>query len=657
MSCEISRSLGRRSAPDLIARLDAACYRLESRERPIPGLVKGPFGAFSIHPEPTDTSLPVLDLSTSNTVEPRPQEPPESEQVCSDAEWMCLRSDLDTSDAYEFLQFLDSTVDLEQLVDDSHGPEATFDNGLTGSVLEPLATDDLPPLDREFASCQAYDHVESEQFKDTSTSLVGGRSPSLSVIAPDLTPAGEPILPAHSEPLLRHYKQQVYEADINKNKSKSAWQLIFFPCALETFAELSIWKSTSHTRFALLYSLLSLSAFRLYNSNDSDFRGESWHGIAVQYQAMAQGHLRAALKIEMSNTGQVKYKELLMAILAISMISVSFFDTALLRLLLTGYPQLSRGSNSFQIFLLDAERFIRRQGLVDEIPFEHRLLHHMYSNLRVLSESIGARLAAPTDDPTRVYNEPPEKDGKFCLAIECYDIGLDPAEEKTPDVGYTDIHFQVQGRWKKSLYPAIFGFPESLWVLLSQTVATANEKKRLESLNPPDPALMNALNHHISNLERTIWAWTSTADLIGPQRPEHLSSPENQDVLDNPQSKSLAQALHQALFLYFYRRLFNLSPMILQDVVGRTFNYLEPCISWVHDQDLGVCIAWASLIAASEAVDPALQERALRLLSATDEQGIFLTDRPSTKVVATIWEDRKSLAGKDRSWRDYIATG
>jgi arginine metabolism regulation protein II len=80
-----------------------------------------------------------------------------------------------------------------------------------------------------------------------------------------------------------------------------------------------------------------------------------------------------------------------------------------------------------------------------------RLLHHMYSYLRVTSESIGIRLQVHTDDPTREFNEPPEKNGMFCLATECYDVGLDSEEVKTPDLGYTDIHLQVQGKWHKSL--------------------------------------------------------------------------------------------------------------------------------------------------------------------------------------------------------------
>ncbi|RSL50148.1 hypothetical protein CEP54_012088 [Fusarium duplospermum] len=61
-------------------------------------------------------------------------------------------------------------------------------------------------------------------------------------------------------------------------------------------------------------------------------------------------------------------------------------------------------------------------------------------------------------------------------------------------------------------------------------------------------------------------------------------------VLTTPKPKSLAQGLDQALIIYFYRRIFNLGLMLLQDVVRRTLDYLEPCVARLDDQDLTVYI-------------------------------------------------------------------
>jgi arginine metabolism regulation protein II len=130
-------------------------------------------------------------------------------------------------------------------------------------------------------------------------------------------------LPEYAEPLLRYYKQQVDGATgMMQTKRKSPWQLIFLPCALETFAELSLWNGTSHTRYTILYTLLAHSAFQLDMTNKPGSFASHWREIGVRHQEKAQQHLRNALQLEMFGPKQTKYKELLMAILALAMTSV-----------------------------------------------------------------------------------------------------------------------------------------------------------------------------------------------------------------------------------------------------------------------------------------------------------------------------------------------
>ncbi|UQC85475.1 uncharacterized protein CLUP02_10973 [Colletotrichum lupini] len=73
---------------------------------------------------------------------------------------------------------------------------------------------------------------------------------------------------------------------------------------------------------------------------------------------------------ESDEPSQVKYNEILMAILATAMVSV-----------------LYKGSRAVKIFLLDAERLIRLRGLAMPKSFHVRVLHHVYTHLRVIAES------------------------------------------------------------------------------------------------------------------------------------------------------------------------------------------------------------------------------------------------------------------------------
>ena len=74
MSCDLSESLGHRSAANLLERLDDSCYRLENRGQPVLGLVRGPFGAFSAAATHQDVHSsasvkPAIDMDTSNSNE------------------------------------------------------------------------------------------------------------------------------------------------------------------------------------------------------------------------------------------------------------------------------------------------------------------------------------------------------------------------------------------------------------------------------------------------------------------------------------------------------------------------------------------------------------------------------------------------------------
>ena len=103
---------------------------------------------------------------------------------------------------------------------------------------------------------------------------------------------------------------------------KSPWQILFLPRALETFAEISLWNEASHTRSTILYALLANSAYQLHHIQRPDYSGPGWLDIAARHQRASKQHLQIALKAETSGPRQAEYKDLLMAILAVAMVSV-----------------------------------------------------------------------------------------------------------------------------------------------------------------------------------------------------------------------------------------------------------------------------------------------------------------------------------------------
>lgn len=156
----------------------------------------------------------------------------------------------------------------------------------------------------------------------------------------------------------------------------SPWRQLLLPCALETFAELSLWNTASYTRLSILYALLAKSAHHLHESGIHDTQQASrWRDVAASHRNDAQRHLGLALKTEAEGEDRAKYTELLMAILGVGFVSVSLprDDTQRKDLL---YKEV-----------IDAERLIRLRGFPSRKSFGLRTLHHMYTHLGIIMES------------------------------------------------------------------------------------------------------------------------------------------------------------------------------------------------------------------------------------------------------------------------------
>ncbi|KAK5992072.1 Arginine metabolism regulation II-like protein [Cladobotryum mycophilum] len=424
---------------------------------------------------------------------------------------------------------------------------------------------------------------------------------SMNLQSPPLTrlprPTGYPKLPENAEPLLRYYKQHVLEHGLMlQAKQKSPWKIMFFPCALQTFAELHLWSSTSHTRAAILYALLANSAFQLHNSQPLGNVWPTWFETASKYQEIAKKHLRYALQTELLGPRQAKYKQLLMAVLSVAMIS------------------LFQGAEKFKGFLLDAERLIRLRGLGKQMSLKVRILHHMYSHLRIIAEAT-CTICDYVKDFSGFSQSPfaPAVAPKFAIDENALNTGLDPEQEKIKNVGYSDIHLEVQGRWDESLFSDMYGIPESLMTLLSQVISLANTKSRLESVAGANAQILEALTRHATTLEQSIWTWTAPPGVAG------YDASGNTRVL----------AMHQALIIYFYRRVHNTHAMFLQDQVKQTLDYIQTYIEQeVFDQDFVISVAWSAYMAACGAVGLDVQKRALDYMATLQRRGVFITGEP-----------------------------
>ncbi|RYP04921.1 hypothetical protein DL764_004133 [Monosporascus ibericus] len=665
MSDELSGSLGGCSPLQILAEIDTACEKVEGTGRAMTRLAKGPFGVFpAVEPSPaarppTPEPTPSFPPSSSNGANARfdPDGLVEEDLQKDWTDRLCdANSDL-------FVEALDPSLSFNAHEHGSPDRLLMQDASVTHSFFSGGPIEGTVPLFKpNFGS-----HAMGQGFHVSGSGAPHSSAPQLD-IPPTPSPRGplqelrfSSALPETAEPLLRYYKQYIDGVSNSiQPKRTSPWQLIFLPYGLETFAELSLWNGASQTRSCIFYALLAHSAFHLHLSNKQGIFVSHWRDVAIRHQEKAKYHLRNALQFEMLGEKHAKYTELLMAILAMGMISVSLPLHATLGvryfLFLIWTEQLYNGAYAFKACLMDAERLIRLRGLPKQKSFKIRILHHMYTHLRVMAESVSVSPDVGNAGNNTGGSLARSDLRTFRIEVNSLNIGLDPAQEKTRDVGYNDIHLEIQGRWKETLYPAIYGIPESLMTLLSQTISLSNEKARLESIARTDSRVSVALGHHVKALEGNIWSWSLPPERAGPERPQQPTSGSDRgDLIDHPQARSMVLAIHSALIIYFYRRVYNMSAMIMQDLVRKTLDHLEHCTDqMVDDPDFSTSLAWPAFIAACEAATPDLQERSLNCLEMAEKPGACFTPKPASMVVATIRQRRQASGEWTISWPDVL---
>ncbi|RMZ89211.1 hypothetical protein DV736_g3560, partial [Chaetothyriales sp. CBS 134916] len=147
----------------------------------------------------------------------------------------------------------------------------------------------------------------------------------------------------HEAPfLLKNYLESVINSQTPVQSDKTPWHTLFFAHAKDAYATMILANAPDHASLSVFYAILAISAFSHRTSSES----QRWHQLANQYRAKAKGYLQRAWLDAFCIPKNIKYKAVLMGLLA--MIQVSAFAGVF---------------NEAECYLLDAEKFIRLYGL------------------------------------------------------------------------------------------------------------------------------------------------------------------------------------------------------------------------------------------------------------------------------------------------------
>ncbi|KAJ5375737.1 fungal-specific transcription factor domain-containing protein [Penicillium concentricum] len=449
------------------------------------------------------------------------------------------------------------------------------------------------------------------------------------------TPREVYAMPERAPQLIRYFKYQVRSLSYPlKGNKRCPWQTIHLPRAEKAYAELLLHQTASNTGISLFYSLLAGSCFHLSSKEDHSLDYEK---DGNEYKQLSRHYLEQSIKQEIASEEKVKYKELLMALLS----------TVMLEIRCGNYTDA-------QNLLVESECLIRKRGL----PKAHkslkvRILHHVYTYIRIMAESTcGCALMdiCPMRPSARLASNEVTFSSlrSFRVADDSTISDLNATLEKAFHVGTNDIHLEILGVWKESLFQEIYGLPESLVGLLSQTIRLANEQELLHRDTTINIDLVLTLNKRTKTLEYQVLSWRADLELSGSR--EDLP-PTNPQYMKVKAEICLSSAVHQGLILFYYRRMHNMNALILQDTVRKVLGFIRKSENYCTSKDhMEASLLWPAFIAACEALEPELQTGLLDWISSTGARTSIPAFTAAANVVQRVWKLRQEGMDYTISW-------
>lgn len=447
-------------------------------------------------------------------------------------------------------------------------------------------------------------------------------------------------VPADSRFLLAHYKAHHLKMFSPICNDKSPWHIMQLPTALQTFANILVSGSDTYIRTSILYSVLSISALTVNRVPHSPTRPSHALDVGDRYHWDAKRYLQMGLKSELAAPRKTKYKDLLMAFLGLITVCVSQSPGLSMDYVLRLIAQVINGRfTDAEPYILDTERLIYSWGTQKaRISRKVAMLHNIFLYIKVIHET----MSVPKSTPSTHENLYPAHHSRLMGSLSLYTHAEDgiPAEGAMPNPG---------------MFEYIYGVPFSLICFLSRITAmgSAMSKEVVQSRDTPAER-----ERGIRALEADICEWRNPYK--APSCEEDLAAlppgPRRQVAVNQSVMKHLVIALHNAVLIWFYRRILHIHPYTLQAYVRRGRQALVEYEETKSRYELGnLGIAWPAFVIGCEAQEQEDRVGIGKWLQDAAESSGARSFRAALEIVQKVWERRDNgNAPPDLDWRFLI---
>ncbi|CAG8927586.1 unnamed protein product [Penicillium salamii] len=442
--------------------------------------------------------------------------------------------------------------------------------------------------------------------------------------------------------LLRHFQEHVMtRVAWLPMTQKSPWTILNIPFAMITLDQLTYMKRqkrqvTKHASLANLYAMLACASYHLAMNPGftSDKPSQHWDQLTTIAYADAKHHMSMSLEHEFQGPSKAKYKEQLMANLS-----------------LVTFAIISENQRDTRCHLINMEYLIRLRGLVKpQLSRRARLLHYMYTWIRILTEStlvIHNEIlhTAPCKSlwSRRLDMEEMSRLAQRNAAIPPFDqnrrlddfLRVTPAESerdlkmndpKDLNTNLGDIHLTDPRVDPEEQHSIVNGVSEAWLGLLSQTTRLANVMDQLNNGSSTMTAERQLALHR-----RSLYLENMICSLTSRKLPTSDGQPKTH----------MLRALNFALTIYFYRRVRRVSPCILQGHVSQIIDELHKWDEALVETDMiGPGTAWPAFMAGCEAMGVDERQILVGWLDNAGAQSGLATYSTARSIMEEVWEKR-----------------
>lgn len=451
--------------------------------------------------------------------------------------------------------------------------------------------------------------------------------------------------------LLKHYRQSVVELYTPAlPTSESPWKVLYLPKVLGCIGEIMLSGDGPHVMMCLLFSILATSAYGMQVHEEQEpIQDIAWQDLGKSFALKAKARLKLALaQISTFTSSAMRYKDYLMALLSMVTIGVRL-PLHHGGLVLMKLQVFSGEMKEARCYLLDAQRFVLRFGLEQSAKSRKVcMLHSIYLYLRVLEESTDIQLQE---------DQLSKRPGAYCgpasispsdlrPSIWADDLTLSPNDTRYSSLISTEIQ-PACNIDPIAIFEQIYSIPASLFKLIAQATEVAREMEKIRMFGVSPETDVDILWTEVKILEQHICDWKNQYEDYGS---DQTDGPPREALLYH-----LAEGIHAALMIFFYRRVRDMHSGAVQHWVKQTADHLltvERLKMQCGDRSANLC--WPGFIAGCEATGKQMRQQCSQWFERSYRDSRIRMFDVARIAMESVWRAKDTSGTCGHSWSEAL---